>query len=100
MTIFGDPVRSKSESSLTAAFPSSFFPTALISRKQWTGHGDKESRARVKVSFLPIAGALYQRWAEITIIASRVGLRGQGMASRVRVNAQTYSTIGRSPGRL
>jgi len=39
--------RSKSESSLTAAFPLPFF-----SRKQWTGHGGKESRTRARVGYL------------------------------------------------
>jgi hypothetical protein len=49
----------------------------------------------------PIPGeGVYQSWARSTTIASRVGLRGQGMASMVKVNAQTYSTIGGSPGRL
>src|SRR4029077_10375021 len=55
-------VRSESESSLTAAFPSpSFSQLPSISREQWTGDGDKESCARVKVSFLPITGAVHQR---------------------------------------
>ena len=53
--------RSNSELSLTAAFPShSLFSNGLKSRKQWAGHGGKESRTRVKVGSLPIAGGPYQ----------------------------------------
>ena len=33
-----------------------------------TGHGGKESRARVKVGLLPIIGGVYKRWAWVTII--------------------------------
>ena len=33
-----------------------------------TGHGGKESRARVKVGFLPIIGGVYKRWSWVTII--------------------------------
>jgi hypothetical protein len=43
------------------------FPTALNSRKQWTGHGSKESRTRVKVVFLRIGGGVYQRHAQSAI---------------------------------
>jgi hypothetical protein len=51
-------------------------------------------------AFIELAYGVRRQPIAVTIIVSRVGLRGQGMASRVRVNAQTYSTIGRSPERL
>ena len=67
-------------------------PTCATWRRSWA----------IRVSQQPLAryAETFGQPAAVTIIASRVGLRGQGMASRVRVNAQTYSTIGRSPGRL
>ena len=38
-----------------------------------TGHGGKESRARVKVGFLPIIGGVYKRWSWVTIIGDMKG---------------------------
>jgi hypothetical protein len=40
-----------------------FFPTALNCRKQWIGHGGKESRTQVRVSDLPITEVTNQRYA-------------------------------------
>jgi hypothetical protein len=53
--------RSNSElSSRRRSPPTPLFSNGLKSRKQWAGHGGKESRTRVKVGSLPIAGGPYQ----------------------------------------
>jgi hypothetical protein len=60
--------RSKSESSLTAAFPLLLFPDCLKFSQKGTGQGGQSPAPESRCN-LPIAGGPYQSWAEITIIA-------------------------------
>jgi hypothetical protein len=62
--------------------------------------GCKNPHHLVKVGNWDIAGDAYQGGMQITIKSLVSRSAREGMASRARVNAQTYSTIGRSPGRL
>ncbi|HEY5811952.1 MAG TPA: hypothetical protein VIT23_04790, partial [Terrimicrobiaceae bacterium] len=72
MGILGGPLQQRIV--LTAAFPSPtpLFSNGLKSRKQWAGHGGKESRTKVKVGDLPITGLICQRYPQITIIGTIV----------------------------